>query len=45
MLGLSQDRHRHKGSKSSKDEREVAPEYQGKVTDAKEFAPVTKKVN
>lgn len=40
-----QDKHRHKSSKSKKDGREeAAPEYGGRVTDAKNFAPVTKKV-
>ncbi|CAN0386984.1 unnamed protein product, partial [Ectocarpus fasciculatus] len=39
------DKHRHKSSKSKKDGREeAAPEYGGRVTDAKNFAPVTKKV-
>ncbi|CAM9222419.1 unnamed protein product [Ectocarpus sp. 13 AM-2016] len=38
------DKHRHKSSKSKKDGREeAAPEYGGRVTDAKNFAPVTKK--
>lgn len=47
-----QDKHRHKSSKSRKDEREeeevaaeaAASEYRGRVTDAKDFTPVTKKV-
>lgn len=33
-------KHRHKVDKSVKEE---PPEYEGKVTDPKEFAPVTKK--
>eukprot|EP00752_Nemacystus_decipiens_P007236 g6477.t1 len=38
------DKHRHKGGKSRKDERDgAAPEYGGRVTDAKDFAPVAKK--
>ena len=40
--------HRQKGGKGGKDDREAeaeaAPEYEGKVIDAKEFTPVTKKV-
>lgn len=42
---IKQDKHRHKGGKSRKDGRdEASPEYGGRVTDAKDFAPVTKKV-
>ena len=45
---MTQDKHRHKGSKSRKEEREeeavAATEYRGRVTDAKDFAPVAKKV-
>lgn len=36
--------HRHKVDKSAKEGREEPPEYEGKVTDPKEFTPVTKKV-
>lgn len=40
-----QDKHRHKSGKSKKDEKEEAsPEYGGRVTDAKDFTPATKKV-
>ena len=35
------EQHRHKVEKSVKEE---PPEYEGKVTDPKEFTPVTKKV-
>eukprot|EP00903_Cladosiphon_okamuranus_P008926 g8544.t1 len=38
------DKHRHRSGRSRKDEREDArPEYGGRVTDAKDFAPVAKK--
>ncbi|CAM9659882.1 unnamed protein product, partial [Hapterophycus canaliculatus] len=39
------DKHRHKSGKSKKDDREeaAAPEYGGRVTDAKDFTPATKK--
>ena len=39
-----QDRHRHKSGKGRKEEHNEPEEYDGKVTDAKDFAPVPKKV-
>ncbi|CAM9104254.1 unnamed protein product, partial [Scytosiphon promiscuus] len=38
------DKHRHKSGKTRKDDKEeAAPEYGGRVTDAKDFTPATKK--
>ena len=41
-LDAMQDRHRRKSGR--REERDEPPEYEGKVTDAKDFAPVPKKV-